>query len=53
MAGFRALKLGFGLGSWDLSLKAGIWASRLGFELRRGGTDGGNDGGEISAHMKA
>ena len=32
-----------------MGLEAGIWASRLGFELGRGGTDGGGEeGGEIS-----
>ena len=39
---------------WDLSLaqglnldlKAGIWASRLGFELERKGVDGGEREGE-------
>ena len=40
---------GFGLRGWDLGLEAGIWASRLGFESGREGTDGGEGGGgEIS-----
>ena len=45
-----ASNLGFGPQGWDLGLKASIWASRLGYELRRGGgTDGeGGEGGEIS-----
>ena len=29
---FIALRLGFGLGGWDLGLDVGIWASRMGFE---------------------
>ena len=44
------LKTDLGPKSWDLGLKARIWA------LRRGGgerTNGGGGGGEISAYVKA
>ena len=45
-----ASNLGFGPQGRDLGLKALIWASRLGYELRRGGTDGEGEeeGGKIS-----
>ena len=54
--------IGFRPQSWDLGLKAGIWASRLEFgpqgqdlslEAGVGGIDGEGGEGKISAYVKA